>query len=40
VSALMTEDYLGERARRGSKAKFLEAMSEVANAQPEECDKL
>ena len=40
VSALMTEDYLGERARRGSKAKFRKAMSKVADAEPEEQDQL
>ena len=40
VSALMTEDYLGERARRGSKAKFRKVMSKVADVEPEEQDKL
>ena len=40
VSALMTEEYLGERAKRGSKRKFHKAMAKVADAEPEEHDKL
>ncbi len=40
VSALMTEDYLEERAERGSKAKFEAAMSQVADIEPLEEDKL
>jgi hypothetical protein len=40
VSALMTEDYLGGRAKRASKAKFRKAMSKVADVEPEEEDKL
>jgi hypothetical protein len=40
VSALMTEDYLGERAKRGSKAKFRKAMSKVSDVEPEGPDKL
>ncbi|MBI5652312.1 MAG: toxin-antitoxin system HicB family antitoxin [Chloroflexi bacterium] len=41
VSALMAEDYLGKRARRGNKRKFQKAMSKVANVKPlEEQDKL
>ena len=38
ISALMTEEYLGERAKRGSKAKFEAAMAKVA--EPEAQDKL
>ncbi len=40
VSALMTEEYLGKRARRGSKEKFRKAMAKVADVEPEEQDKL
>ncbi len=39
ISALMTEDYLGERAKRASKAKFRKAMSKVADVEPAEEDK-
>lgn len=41
VSALATEDYLHERAKRGDKAKFLAAMSKVADVEPpDERDRL
>lgn len=40
VSALMTEEYLGERARRGDRAKFEKAMAKVADNQPEDYDRL
>jgi hypothetical protein len=40
ISALMTEDYLGERARRGSREKFERAMSKVADVEPEDKDRL
>jgi hypothetical protein len=40
ISALMTEDYLEQRARRGSRAKFERAMRKVADVEPEEYDKL
>ena len=36
VSALATQSYLEERAKRGSKAKFLVAMSKVADVEPED----
>jgi hypothetical protein len=39
VSALMTEEYLGERAKRGSKEKFRKAMAKVPDVEPEERDK-
>ena len=35
VSALTTETYLEERAKQGDRAKFLAAMSKVADAPPE-----
>ena len=40
MSALMTEEYLGKRAKRGSKKKFLRAMKKVANVEPEARDRL
>lgn len=40
VSALMAEEYLGKRAKRGDKRKFKRAMAKVANVEPEEYDKL
>jgi hypothetical protein len=40
LSALTTEEYLGERARRGDRRKFLRALDKVADAAPEERDRL
>jgi hypothetical protein len=40
LSALATEEILGERARRGDRAKFEAAMAKVGEAEPEECDRL
>src|SRR5437868_2884199 len=40
ATALMTADYLGERATHGSKAKFRKAMSKVADVEPADEDKL
>ena len=40
VSALMTEEYLAERARRGSRAKFEAALDRVADVEPDEQDRL
>lgn len=40
ISALMTEDYLGERSKRADRAKFERAMSKVADVAPEEQDRL
>jgi hypothetical protein len=40
VSALMTEEYFGQRAQRGNKVKFAKAMAKVADAEPEEHDRL
>ena len=40
VSALMTEEYLGKRAKRGNKLKFEKAMAKVADIEPEEHDRL
>ncbi len=40
VSAFLTETYLEERAKRGSREKFKEALSKVADVEPVEGDKL
>ena len=40
MSALLTEDYLKQRAQRGSRKKFEKALSKVADIEPEERDKL
>ncbi len=40
MSALMTADYLESRAKKGSRNKFSEALSRVANIEPEDFDRL
>ena len=40
VSALSTETYLKQRAKRASKEKFLKALDKVADELPEEFDRL
>ncbi|NOY74127.1 MAG: toxin-antitoxin system HicB family antitoxin [Gammaproteobacteria bacterium] len=40
MSALLTEEYLTERAKKGSKKKFKAALSRVKNVAPEEGDVL
>ncbi len=40
VSTLMTEEYLGQRAQRGSKKSFLKALGKVSKAEPEANDRL
>lgn len=40
LSALETEDYLGTRARRASKAKFQKALKRVSGREPEARDKI
>ncbi|MEL6771791.1 MAG: toxin-antitoxin system HicB family antitoxin [Bacteroidota bacterium] len=40
ASALMTEDYLAERARRGSHERYEAALAQVPDAEPEERDRL
>ena len=40
LSALAAEDYLEERARRGSRERFEAALAKVADAPPEAHDKL
>jgi hypothetical protein len=40
LSALLTEDYLGERARRGNRKRFQRALKKVADVEPEEGDRI
>lgn len=40
MSALMTEEYLQERARRGSLERYEAALAEVPDVEPEEYDRL
>ncbi len=40
LSALMTEEYLEARAKRGSRKKFQRAMAKVPKVEPEEYDRL
>ena len=40
MSALLTVDYLKERAERGNRKTFEEIMSEVPDVEPEEYDEL
>ena len=40
ISVLETEDYLAERAKKGSKDKFLKVLSKVPSNEPQDIDKL
>jgi len=40
VASLATIEYLEERAKRGSREKFLEILAKVPDVEPEEFDKL
>ena len=40
MAALMTESYLAERAKRGSRAKYEAALAQVPDVEPEEHDRL
>ena len=40
MSALMTEQYLQERAARGNRESYEAALAEVPNVEPEEFDQL
>lgn len=40
ISALMTQEYLEQRASRGDREKFERAMNNVADTEPEEYDRL
>jgi predicted transcriptional regulator len=39
MSALMTEQYLQERASRGSRSRYEKVLSQVSDADPEEGDR-
>jgi hypothetical protein len=40
MAALMTVDYLGERAKQGSREKFLAVLAKVPDVAPEPQDEL
>lgn len=40
LTALMTAEYLGERARRGERARFDNVLAKIPDAQPEAADRL
>jgi hypothetical protein len=40
IAALMTVDYLGERAKQGSREKFLAVLAKVPDVAPEPQDEL
>ncbi len=40
MSALLTEQYLIKRAKKGNQQAFLKAMSKVPDVEPEDCDKI
>lgn len=40
LAALLTEEYLDERAKRASRERFDEALSKVADIEPEDVDRL
>ncbi|HXH39180.1 MAG TPA: toxin-antitoxin system HicB family antitoxin [Thermoanaerobaculia bacterium] len=40
MSALMTEEYLHERAARGTRRKFAAALAKVADVEPDASDRL
>jgi len=40
MSALMTEEYLGERAKRGSRRRFAAVLAKIPDAEPDESDRV
>ena len=40
LSALLTQEYLDERAKRGSRRKFKKALSKVKDVEPDDRDAL
>lgn len=40
ISALMTEDYLGQRAKRGRRDKFLAVLDAMPDIEPVEEDRI
>ena len=39
LSAFMTEEYIRERAKKGSRKRFLKALNEVPDTEPERKDQ-
>jgi hypothetical protein len=40
ISALMTENYLSDRVKRGDRAKYEEILAKVPDVEPEEFDRI
>ena len=40
VAALLTEDYLAQRAKRGSRKRFMEVLSKVPDVEPAGDDRI
>jgi hypothetical protein len=40
ISAMTTEEYLAERAQRGSREKFDAVLSKISDTEPDEQDRL
>ncbi len=40
VSALLTEEYLDQRAQRGDRQAFLDALAKVSDTEPDDEDRL
>jgi hypothetical protein len=40
LAALLAEDYLAKRARRGDRAEFEAALAQAPDVEPEEADRL
>ena len=40
LSALETEDYIGQRAKRGSRAKYIKVLRKVPNRKPDKRDRI
>jgi len=40
MSAIMTDEYIAARAKRGTQRKFKAALAKVANIEPEDIDRL
>jgi hypothetical protein len=40
IAALMTDDYLGQRAKRGNRDTFLSVLDQAPDVEPTEEDKL
>ena len=40
ISALLTEEYLEQRAKKGERSKFEKALSKVKDIEPEDKDRL